>query len=445
MAKKSKLLAALDAHKGRDYEAEKRKKQIKAAEKRKVQKGKVVQVDSNEPEINADLERSGTNGASEDQKEAPAATTTLDNDDDFEDFSSSEASEEDEDNDANEPSTIPQPPADDPSASEAELDSDVPLSDLSADDRADTIPHQRMTINNGPALLTSTSRIRLLKPHLRFSAHNALISSLPPSSTAIPDPNDDLTRELEFYRIARMAATEARALLKKEGVPFTRPNDYFAEMAKSDEQMGKVKRKMHEEAASKKAAAEARALRDAKKFGKAVQVAKAQERAKEKRETLEKISTLKRSTSFPPSNRIFTLHTSLSANPGKIFGANIFSSYNLERKGQDTGLVNEAADDDLFENIDVEDGPKTNRQGRERGPSGPASKRQKKDQKFGFGGKKRFAKSGDAASTADMRGFSASRMKGGRLGASRGRGGGGSAGGRGAKRLGKSRRAAAAR
>jgi rRNA-processing protein EBP2 len=107
--------------------------------------------------------------------------------------------------------------------------------------------------------------------------------------------------------------------------------------------------------------------------------------------------------------------------------------------------VNEAADDDLFENIDVEDGPKTDRQGRERGSSGPASKRQKKDQKFGFGGKKRFAKSGDAASTADMRGFSASRMKGGRPGTLRGRGRGGSAGGRGAKRLGKSRRAAAAR
>lgn len=97
--------------------------------------------------------------------------------------------------------------------------------------------------------------------------------------------------------------------------------------------------------------------------------------------------------------------------------------------------MNEA--DDLFENIAVEDGPKKDRQGRERG-AGPASKRQKKDQKFGFGGKKRFAKSGDAASTADMRGFSASRMKGDGLGRGRGRGGG-----RGTKRLGKSRRAAA--
>ena len=286
MAKKSKLLAALDAYKGRDYEAEKRKKQAKAAEKIKKQKAQAVQNDPEDDKENAGAEQISNNGTSKAQTEDPGTKTAPDNNE-FEDLS---------DSDPEEPSTIPQPATDEHSASEADPDTDVPLSELSEDDRADTIPHQRMTINNGLALLTSTSRIRLIKPHLRFSAHNSLISSLPPSSTAILDPNDDLTRELEFYRIARTATTEARALLKKEGVPFTRPNDYFAEMAKSDEQMGKVKRKMHEEAASKKAAAEARALRDAKKFGKAVQVAKAQERAKEKREMLEKINTLKRST-----------------------------------------------------------------------------------------------------------------------------------------------------
>jgi rRNA-processing protein EBP2 len=42
---------------------------------------------------------------------------------------------------------------------------------------------------------------------------------------------------------------------------------------------------------------------------------------------------------------------------------------------------------------------------------GPNTKRQKKDAKFGFGGKKRHAKSGDAVSTGDMSGFSAKRMK----------------------------------
>jgi rRNA-processing protein EBP2 len=38
MVKRSKLLQALDEHRGRDYEAEKQKKLVKAAEKRKAAK-----------------------------------------------------------------------------------------------------------------------------------------------------------------------------------------------------------------------------------------------------------------------------------------------------------------------------------------------------------------------------------------------------------------------
>jgi rRNA-processing protein EBP2 len=39
------------------------------------------------------------------------------------------------------------------------------------------------------------------------------------------------------------------------------------------------------------------------------------------------------------------------------------------------------------------------------------AKRQKKNDKYGFGGKKRFAKSGDAVSSGDLSGFDAKRMK----------------------------------
>ena len=44
--------------------------------------------------------------------------------------------------------------------------------------------------------------------------------------------------------------------------------------------------------------------------------------------------------------------------------------------------------------------------------AGSNRKRQKKDEKFGFGGKKRFAKSNDARSAGDMNGYSAKQMKG---------------------------------
>ena len=39
------------------------------------------------------------------------------------------------------------------------------------------------------------------------------------------------------------------------------------------------------------------------------------------------------------------------------------------------------------------------------------NKRQRKDAKFGFGGKKRFLKSGDALSSADIKSFSVKKMK----------------------------------
>jgi rRNA-processing protein EBP2 len=48
------------------------------------------------------------------------------------------------------------------------------------------------------------------------------------------DVHDDLAREVAFYDFALEAVRLARAECKKAGVPFTRPDDFFAEMVKSD-------------------------------------------------------------------------------------------------------------------------------------------------------------------------------------------------------------------
>jgi rRNA-processing protein EBP2 len=180
---------------------------------------------------------------------------------------------------------------------------DIPLSDLDSlpsTEKEDIICHQRLTINNTAALSNALTTIAIPISTLPFSEHQSLISDVPIS---IPDVDDDLTRELAFYKSSLDAARRARSLLKKEGVPYTRPADYFAEMVKSDGHMGRVKKKLHDEAAAKKASAEARKQRDLKKFGKQVQVAKLQERDRAKKESLEKINSLKRSTS-PLSSRI---------------------------------------------------------------------------------------------------------------------------------------------
>lgn len=173
----------------------------------------------------------------------------------------------------------------------------IPLSDiesLSSEEKGDIVPHQRLTINNTTALTKAYDSIAL-PTSLPFSDHQSITSAEPVS---IPEVNDDLNRELVFHQQCLTAAKEAREMLKKEGVPFSRPPDYFAEMIKSDEHMGRIKQKMTHEAANKKAAAEARKQRDLKKFGKQVQVAKLQERGKAKKETLDKINILKRSKSL---------------------------------------------------------------------------------------------------------------------------------------------------
>lgn len=265
---------------------------------------------------------------------------------------------------------------DEPFDNEAADEDDIPLSDiesLASEDKGDIIPHQRLTINNTAALQKAYKSFAL-PSSLPFS-HNQTITSAEP--VQIADVEDDLNRELSFYKQSLDAVKEARAKLKKEGVPFTRPSDYFAEMVKTEEQMGKVKAKLVDEAARKKASADARRQRDLKKFGKAVQVAKLQERDRTKRETMDKINSLK-------------------------------------RKRQGGADLNDKED-----NFDValEDAAETERKDRaDRKAKGAAAgaqrKRQKKDEKYGFGGKKKHAKSNDARSAGDMSGFSVKKMKG---------------------------------
>ena len=116
----------------------------------------------------------------------------------------------------------------------------------------------------------------------------------------ITDVHNNLTRQLVFYKQALSAATLAHTQILSARLPFLWPSDYFAEMLKDDEHMGKIKQRMLDDAAAKEAAREARKKRELKKFGKQVQVAKDQEREKSKREMLEKFKVLKRSTSPPP-------------------------------------------------------------------------------------------------------------------------------------------------
>jgi rRNA-processing protein EBP2 len=53
--------------------------------------------------------------------------------------------------------------------------------------------------------------------------------------------NDDIKREVTFYNCARENVQKAMTICVQATVPIERPDDFFAEMVKSDEQMKKIK------------------------------------------------------------------------------------------------------------------------------------------------------------------------------------------------------------
>lgn len=109
-----------------------------------------------------------------------------------------------------------------------EEEDDIPVSDLedlSDEDKEDLIPHTRLTINNTAALLSALNRIRIpTDSSAPFATHQSVVSETA-TADAVANVSDDLNRELQFYKQSRDAVLKARALLRKEGVPFSRPTD----------------------------------------------------------------------------------------------------------------------------------------------------------------------------------------------------------------------------
>jgi rRNA-processing protein EBP2 len=399
MVTKSKLKMALVAEKQVDFKKEHQKKMAKKARKEQKSKKPVAEEqeagdeeeEEDEEGIRELMELDAQEGSGDEQRPTQVTasrpiTKTISNIPQI-DFAGIDDSDSDSSSGVEDHNGL-----EDEEMSDEE---DIPLSDLEDlddEDKEDMIPHQRLTINNTTALSTALRRIALPLKSLAFTDHQSLTTTEP---VLIADVSDDLNRELAFYKQALDAVTEARALLKKEGAPFSRPTDYFAEMVKADEHMAKIKAKLVEAAAGKKAAAEARKQRDLKKFGKQVQVAKLQERQKEKTATMEKIKVLKRSKSPRESLFVspFSSHSLLTTTPER-------------QDGEAPAGTTEA---DLF---DVELDNATSSKPERRDRSEKRNKRAKKDEKYGFGGKKRHAKSNDAHTTGDLTGFSSRKMKG---------------------------------
>ena len=271
-------------------------------------------------------------------------------------------------------SGLVQPEEDEEDEEEDEEDEDeddegeeIPVEDMpehmDLPEEARALRHNRLRINRTDALSRIYDELRLDGPSASKGSTMPWIETMSVTygkriADEVPDAQNDLDRELAFYRQSLDAAVRGRELVLAAKVPFSRPADYFAEMVKTDEHMERVRQRLLDESASIKASEEAKRQRELKKYGKKIQTEKLLDRQKSKRDLEQRVESLKR-----------------------------------KRQG---GLVGDDEFDVQLEEA-IADKP------RERRPK-PKMSRTSRDQKFGFGGKKRWNKSNTAESTDDFGG-----------------------------------------
>ncbi|KAI4460819.1 rrna processing protein ebna1-binding protein-related [Holotrichia oblita] len=119
-----------------------------------------------------------------------------------------------------------------------------------------------------------------------------------PQFTPNEDPVlNDFKRETMFYRLAQATVLEAIPKLKQMNIPTQRPDDYFAEMAKTDAHMQKIREKLMQKQAQQQRSERVKQLRMQRKEGKALQVQAKLDRQKEKREMLDQVKKVKKGLS----------------------------------------------------------------------------------------------------------------------------------------------------
>ncbi|KAM9762266.1 putative rRNA-processing protein EBP2 [Menidia menidia] len=183
---------------------------------------------------------------------------------------------------------------------------------------------------------------------------------VPPVANGEVNAEDDFQREMFFYRQAQATVMKALPLLYKNDIATKRPDDYFAEMAKSDQQMQKIRKKLISKQMMLEKSEKAKKLREQRKFGKKVQIEVIQKRQKEKKAMMSAVKKYQKGM----TDKLDFLEGDQKAGKESLGGANKA----LNKKG-------------------------------------PNAKRKFKDQKFGFGGKKSGKKWNTKESFNDVSSF----------------------------------------
>lgn len=227
--------------------------------------------------------------------------------------------------------------------------------------------------------------------------------------------NDDFKRESMFLRQAELAVEQALPTLNKLKISTFRPTDYFAQMAKSDEHMKKVREQLLSKHAETEKRDKIRKLRELKKMGKEVQKEQEKKKLEAKRRLGESIKKHKKGdkddlqieleeNTIRRSSLIKQKAAKRAANAtdkdGKKKNRVNLSPGNDENDERhqsriplkkDVKKFGSANDENRFENFQKkgEKDADGNKVGSKRGAK---NKNDYKDSKFGFGGRKKRSK-----------------------------------------------------
>ncbi|KAK3868898.1 hypothetical protein Pcinc_025737 [Petrolisthes cinctipes] len=106
--------------------------------------------------------------------------------------------------------------------------------------------------------------------------------------------HDDFQREMQFYRQGQAAVMEGYSRLTTLDLPTNRPEDYFAQMAKSDEHMQKVRRRLVKKQIGLEISERVKKIREMKKYGKKVQLEVEKRKQQEKKEMMTKVKMFRK-------------------------------------------------------------------------------------------------------------------------------------------------------
>lgn len=103
------------------------------------------------------------------------------------------------------------------------------------DEESDSDREEQVVAKSNKALAAVLDEMTAAKKSMPWAETFDVIPAEPLPFVANPlDVHDDLKREVAFYNLALEAVKEARDNCNHEGVPFSRPEDFFAEMVKTD-------------------------------------------------------------------------------------------------------------------------------------------------------------------------------------------------------------------